>query len=695
MFPALGLQESSPAIQQSSVTVQQSSVLTIESSESRHESLTMLGAESCNEEVCKSPTLCSPQSASLPTSTAMESSNLDVLKSPKPLVLLSSNKQSDNVPTFVSHVPAGLTSPVALRSVSNAFGKGTKDKKTYPSFIVDSHRKSPVTTGFKKHHITKKKIGNLNRQLSPQFQTYFPSIAERTRSQSSRCNYDTLPIPKQAERELSKLEITMNSPSRKAENIQNEQSHEMVTKQIGNRFKKGSRKRKRRQRQPRSDPKKKRFNTNTYQRHHKAGNCDYSISDELFDQPTQLVDRASSSYESYKQTNESENKENGRNSNKSGREIVDFDKSEGELDSSNEYRSEGELGNSPDGEIPDEMKEVFDEIKNGVHVDRNGSDKSQGNNCKEHGREDGVISTRNKKSGSKIIEEDHGGNLDKDKEDCEDKCERQLNKGHSREEVKNTKKVLQEGKYKQQVTESESKVENGNEKLKNKNKMETDESCEVESLDKKSGEGKSGGEVLQVKGESNKEEMLETNDRGELKESRNEIDDKEEKLEEAKELEDKEVVDNTEEKSEENKERELDNVELSEVENEEEMLEDKKEGELNKNNENKSDGELDSEEDEPPNQIPQSTMQLRQTTVQLQQATVQLPKELPQTTMLLPQAEMDNTPGTNHSLIMKVCSLCCYAYETLFYCRANLQMKYHRQELLVLMKILLSLLVNF
>ena len=490
--------------------MQESSVPRQEPSLSRHESLTTLGTASCNEKVCKSPTLCSPQSASLPTSSAVESSNVDALKSPKPVVPLS-NKQSDNVPIFVSHVPTGLTSPVALRSVSNAFGKGTKDKKTYPSFIVDSHRNSPVTTEFKKdkcHNcITKKQIGKLNTQSSPQSQTYFPSIAERTRSQSSRCNHDALPIPKvnkQAERELSKLEITMNSPSKRVTKIQLDQDHETIRKQTGNRVKRDSGKRKRAQRQPRSDPKRKRYTASTYHHHHEA---EYSISDKSFDQSIQLLARASNSYGSNKQSNESEDKENGRNLNKHARGVdkvkADFDKSEGELDSSNEYRSEGELERSNDGEIPDETKEIFNE--NGVHLDRNGDDKDSQVECKEDGGEDGVIETR-----SKILEAEHSGRLDKRKEDYNGKCERQIDKEQIREEVKNS----QEGKDEEKFSENESKVENKEQKLEDKNKMESDEIDKVENdFDKKLEEGKNKGEIREEEREKD-EKMLEINDRG-------------------------------------------------------------------------------------------------------------------------------------------------------------------------------------
>ena len=629
---------------------------------SRCESYNILSTGSSDERLYRPPTLCIPESKNAAMSSTVESSDAVVHNSP---LVSSCNNPSDhsiNVPVFVSSVPTGLTSPVALRSVSSSFGKSTKDATTYPSFVFDSYRDSTVNTGYMKgkcHHNAKKHIGNLNRQSSLQLQKYFPSIAERTRSQSSRCKYDSLATPKvtkQAERELSKLEITMNSPSKKTIKTHGLQNYEASRKQTGSRIKKDNGKRKRLRKQPRSDSKRKCYNTSNGQHRSNAGNPEYALSDESDDHLSQLIiHRTSNGYRNNKQSDGLENKGKSESLNSSEGRMdkieVDFDQSDGELDSSNDNRSEGELEEDKDREAFDETKQ-FDEEKTEVDLDESKADKSQGKH-----REDFKIGN---KSDGKNIEEKHERKLDKGK-DNEEEYESQLNKEEKGREVESTKKKLGNDNYVEEMIEDKSIVENKEEKLENKNKRELKEDKNV--VENK--EEQLGGDKKRRKLEDrsateveNKEGKLEDKDEEKLAENRSEIDSKEEKLDEEKyrrklegpsheenrsEIEDKlenisarqlvknsgeieedksgvdnilvhkdgeELVGNRseiEEKLEDWNGKEL-NKDKDKVADKGKKVEDKKEEEIGKRKEIKSDGELDSEEDQSSNQILKTTV---------------------------------------------------------------------------------------
>lgn len=625
---------------------------------SRCESYNILSTGSSDERLYRPPTLCIPESTNAMSST-VESSNAGVHNSP---LVSSCNNPSDhsvNVPVFVSSVPTGLTSPVALRSVSNSFGKSTKDATTYPSFMFDSYRDSTVNAGYMKgkcHHNAKKHIGHLNRQSSPQLHKYFPSIAERTRSQSSRCKYNSLATPKvtkQAERELSKLEITMNSPSKKTIKTHGLQNYEASRKQTGSRVKKDNGKRKRLRKQPRSDSKRKCYNASNGQHHSNAGNPEYALSDESDDPLSQLIiHRTSNGYRNNKQSDGLENKGKSESLNTSERRMdkieVDFDQSDGELDSSNENRSEGELEDK-DREAFDETKQ-FDEEKTEVDLDESKADKSQGKH-----RED--FKTGNKSDG-KNIEEKHERKLDKGK-DNEEEHESQLNKEEKGREVESTKKKLGDDNYVEEMIEDKGIV-GKEEELENKNKQELKEDKNV--VENK--EEQLGGDKKRRKLEDrsateveNKEGKLEDKDEEKSVENRSEIDSKEEKLDEDKygrkledtsheenrseiedklenisarelvknsgEIEDKSGVDNIlvhkdgeelvgnrseiGEKLEDWNGEELDK-DKGKVADKGKKIEDKKEEEIGKRKEIKSDGELDSEEDESSNQILKTTV---------------------------------------------------------------------------------------
>ena len=549
--------------------LQESSAFTKDSHESFSGVLDNNG--SCNGEAGKSPTLHTHESASFAEASSTEAS---ILITPKSLVALSSNKLSDRaitVPIFVSHAPTGLTSPKALRS---GFGKGNKDTRTYPSFIVDSHRESAVNTAFNKdkHNRTPKKRTGYRRS-SPQLNMYFSSIAERTRSHASKYSHSAPPkVTKKAKRQLSKLEITMNAYQTNGKILNDDGLHncDASEKSIlsGNSVKKDSGKRKRPRKQPRSDLKKKRYNASNYQHPSKSG---YAILDEQFDQPTQLaIDRTSKNYKNsdeIEQSSEAENKENGGKLDKSEGDMdkseVNLDKSDGELDSSHENESEDDLEVDKDRRAFDETKEGE---KNDTAVEKN-KEKSEGKHKEDRNIDELVEAKENKNEDENMDDEE----LDKidDKEDGKDKHKSQVNN-----------KEVREVKFKQKkFEESHCAVENKAEKLVDESELE-EERSEIDSIEENL-EEQNKRELEEDKSEDeNKEENLEEQNKRELEEEKSEVENKEENLEEQnkRELEEeKSEVENKEENLEEQNKRELEE-DKSEVENKEENLEEGKNG---------------------------------------------------------------------------------------------------------------------
>lgn len=386
-----------------------------------------------NEEDCKSSTLHIPEPTNSAALLVVESSKADVLKSSKPLVVSSHNKPSDlptTVPIFVSRAPTGLTSPIALRSVNNGLGKGTK---AYPSFIADSHRESTDNTAFNKectavkhNHIASRQIGNLSRQSSP-LDAFFSSIAERTRSQSSKCSYSALVTPKvtkRAKRQLSKLEITVNTfksySSNKKVMKDEDGFHEASRKQgivSGNTVKRDSGKRKRPQKQPISESKKQCHNASNYQ---------HPNDDEM------------------KPNSELENKENDGNLSKSeggmDKNEVHLNNSDGELDSSDGSKSVLEIEKGKDERVFGATEGEFDEENSEKELAINGEDRCE---CKhkEEQRED-KLDKENKNEGENE-EEKYGGELDKS-ENGEDKCQRGLDKDEDKSKVGNKEDILED-----------------------------------------------------------------------------------------------------------------------------------------------------------------------------------------------------------------------------------------------------------
>ena len=537
-------------------------------SKDSHESCNgVLDNGSCNEEANKSPTLHTHEATSLATSSSAEAL---ILNAPKPLVTSSSNKLSDRpvtIPIFVSHAPTGLTSPKALRS---GFGKGNKDKKAYPSFMVDSHRESTVNASFnkdKQKRTSKKQTGNLNRQSSPQLDMYSSSIAERTRSHVSKHSHSTLSnVTKKAERQLSKLEITMKAfksyqTDVKTPNDDGLQHHEASEKGFlsGNGVKKDTGKRKRPWKQPRSDSKRKQY-SNAYQHPGEAGSCGYEILNEPFDQPSQLaVDRTSKncrSSDKIAQSTEAENKEeNDGNLNKSDGEMdkseVNLDKSDGELDSSYENESEDDLEGDKDRRVFDETKE---REKNDTAVEKNDEGKSEG----EH-KEDGNVDKLDKNEDESMDEEE----LDKieGKEGGKDMSKRQVNnkevgeveKKFDKEDLKENQCASENMKEKlmdmneSQLEEERSEVENMEENVEEQSKRELEkDKSEVQNKEEKLEEefgGKNGGELedkhevenlgdeLKYANEGDIGDKLEDENEGELEANKNKVKTKEDKHE--------------------------------------------------------------------------------------------------------------------------------------------------------------------
>lgn len=621
--------------------------------ENVHESCNVLDTGSLDVKMCKSPTLHAPEVTNLAASSTVVSSNTDVLNLSNPLVTSSCSKpprHPTNVPVFVSHAPTGLTSPVALRSMSNGFGKDKN--KTYPSF-VDSNREPSDNKAFnpeKHHHITKKHIGNLNRRQSSPM--YFSSIAERTRSQSSKCDYGTLvttKVTKQAERQLSKLEIKMNtfkayqtnSPSKKITKPQNEdglQHHETSKKQnviLGNRVKKENGKRKRPRKQPRSDLKRKRYNAGNP---NKPVNFEYTITNELFDQqiPQLQVDGTLSSsrnYDEIQQTTEVENKENDESLSKSEGELdkseVDLDKSEGELDSSNGNNIEEELVQCKDIRVFNEMISETKECDEEKH-----EDKSEGKQ-KEDKRESKLNKIKEDQSEGENTEEKCEAKLDRGKEDGKNKCESQLSTEKGRSEVETKEEKLVDGN-KEVFREDCNESENEEEKLEDKNGVELEDRDEVQNIkerleceSKVEIEDETNGKLTEDRSTlENKEEKLEDKNGGNLEEGESEVEDMEEKLKDKnkEELEeDRSEVANKEGKLENENGRELEEDRRSIVEDTEEKFKEGMNGRDKKKNneeesknkekeiktkyqEQKSDGELDSEEDESINRVPKTSV---------------------------------------------------------------------------------------
>lgn len=535
-----------------------------------------------------------------------------ILNTPKSLVTLSSSKLSDNpitIPIFVSHVPTGLTSPKALRSKLKGFGKGNKDKRTYPSFLVDSHREPTVNTTFSKdkcNRTQKKQTGNMNRRSSPQLDMYSSSIAERTRSHASKNSHGTLPkVTKKAKRQLSKLEITMNAFKSyqthvKIQNDDGLQNHDSSEKRIlsGNRVKKDSGKRKRSRKQPRSDLKKKRYNTSNYQQPSKAA---YAILDEPFDQPTQFAaDRASKNCDEIKQSGEVANNRNGGKLDKNEGEMDKSDKSDGELDSS----YENESGDDLEGD----KNRVFDETKgenNHTAVEKNVEGKSEGKH-KEDRNVDKLVETQENKNEHENMDEEVL-ELDKieGKEDGTDKHKRQAsNKEVGEVEIKQKRLDLKEsqcaveeklqkedtseleeersGVENIELEEERSEVEKIEENLEEKSVRKLEDNRKVENKENLE-KGKNGGELEGRSEVENRVKKLEEISERELEEDSRKVENKEENLEKGKnggELEGRSEVENIELEEERN-----------EVENIEENLEEQSERVLEENSkiENKED----------------------------------------------------------------------------------------------------------
>jgi len=326
--------------------------------------------------------------------------------------------------------------------VNNALGKGTN---AYPSFIADSHRESTdykECTVVKHNHITNKQI---RRQSSP-LDAFFSSIAERTRSQS-KCDYSALVSPKvtkRAKRQLNKLEITMNTFKSYQTNLPNRRGmknedrfHETSRKQgivSENKVKRDNGKRKRPQKQPRSESKKQCHNDSNYQHPREADRT--------------LISNSSRN-EEIKPNSEVEDEENDRNLSKSEGELdkneVHLDKSDGELDSSDGNKSEFEIEKGQDERVFGTTEGEFDTENGEKELNRNEEDRSE---CK-HKEKDELSKTKENEN-DENRQENYGKELGKD-EDGKDRCERGLDKDGDESKVG---EMLEEDKIKGELDQS-------------------------------------------------------------------------------------------------------------------------------------------------------------------------------------------------------------------------------------------------
>ena len=484
------------------------------------------------------------------------------------------------------------------------FGKGAKDKNTYPSFMVDPRRDSTIHSTFKKDNNklnTAKRIGSLSRRSSPQSSIYFSSIAERTRSQASRRSHGTLPTPKvtkQAERQLNKLEITMNTfkSHQSSTKLQNREDTDAIQNQEANgnsilpvdRCRKDNGKRKRPLNQPRADLKKKCHIANSRSQGRNYGRA---VSGKPFDQQIPLsMDRISKDYKKGNEIIQDDKIESIENDNNldTSEAGIDLNISEGKLDK--REVSFDENNEDLDGKriVEDKQKGVNDESKlNEAKKDDAAMEEKIEGNCEE---DKNVVELAKAKQVS-----NEGENVDEGEFDnIEDEGNGEGKNANGEEDRRIDKNTVENDSIEEMlidVNESESdqernEVENMDSSLENGELVVEDsgeEECEEEARN----------DVVESRSRREVEKVKEVGNRGKLGD----------KLECKGEL----LADKNEVENEETLQRDKSIVELDDRSGSKEKFEDESKEEAEQN---RSDGELDSEEDpsSSSNQMPEATL---------------------------------------------------------------------------------------
>ena len=471
--------------------------------------------------------------------------------------------------------------------------------------MVDPRRESTINPTFKKDNKlnTAKRIGSLNRRSSPQLGMYFSSIAERTRSQASKSNNGSLQthkVTKQAKRQLNKLEITMNAfkSYQSSPKIQNKkdidaiQNHEANINSIlsVDRYRKNTGKRKRALNQPRTDLKKKCYIANNCDFPSKGRNFGRVVSGKLFDQQTPLpTDKVSENYkkgDKIKHDDEMKSIENDD----------DLDTVEAGIELN---ISEGEL---------DKSEASFDEN----NEDLDNREIAEKSDCKQKGVNDRRKLSETKKDDA-ALEEKTEGNHEEDKNVVESAKAKQVNNEGDNVDEEKLNNIEDEGSGgdKRTISKEDREIDKNmfeNESLEEMsidvNERESDQQRnEVENMDSSSENGE-----LVVK-DSVEEEYKEEERKNVVEsESRREVENAEEVGNEGKLGEGKVQADKSEVDNEETMQKDESKGGLDDSSGSKDKLEDKYKGEME---ENRSDGELDSEEDpfsSSSNQMPETTL---------------------------------------------------------------------------------------